>query len=280
MAVYAIGDLQGCYTPLRRLLDQIHFDPASDRLWFAGDLVNRGPESLECLRLVHSLGDQAVTVLGNHDMHLLAVAFRPELQPKPKDTLADILNAPDAGELLDWLRRRPFFHHDAELGYGMVHAGLPPQWDLAQAQACNRELSAVVGGPDYLDFFAVMYGNQPDCWDPDLDGADRLRFILNCFTRMRFVTPEGRLDFDAKGPPGSQPEGLMPWFEAPERRSRQLPLIFGHWSTVGRVTGHNVHALDTGCVWGGRLTAMRLDGDGDEPARETCVDCPTARRPG
>lgn len=277
MAVYAIGDLQGCYTPLRQLLDRIGFDPGADRLWFAGDLVNRGPESLECLRFVRSLGERAVTVLGNHDMHLLAVAFRPELHPKPKDTLAQILDAPDAGELLHWLRQQPFFHHDPELGHAMVHAGLPPQWDLAEAVAREKELSAAVGGPDYAEFFRFMYGNQPDRWDPELEGMDRLRFILNCFTRMRFVTAEGQLDFDAKGPPGSQPEGLMPWYSAPGRASRETPIVFGHWSTVGRVAGHNVHALDTGCVWGGQLTALRLDPD---EAREYCVDCPTARRPG
>jgi bis(5'-nucleosyl)-tetraphosphatase (symmetrical) len=275
MAVFAIGDIQGCHTDLERLLDRINFDPAEDRLWFAGDIVNRGPGSLEALRLVRRLGDKAVAVLGNHDMHLLAVAHGGQRAPGRRDTLAQILDAPDAGDLLDWLRRRPFFHDDPDLGYCLVHAGLPPQWSTGEAAARSAELEAVLQGPDWRDFLAAMYGNQPDLWDPDLSGHDRLRFIVNSFTRMRFVTPEGRLDFRHKGPPGSQPAGLVPWYEAPGRRSAGHHVLFGHWSTLGEVRGHNVYPLDTGCVWGGSLTAFRLDEDGGW----TSVDCPRAPPP-
>ncbi len=276
MATYAIGDIQGCHEELQRFLDRISFDPGRDRLWFAGDIVNRGPDSLAALRLVKSLGEDAVTVLGNHDMHLLAIAYSDAHQPRSKDTLTDILDAADAEELLEWLRRRPFFHHEADRGFAMVHAGLPPQWDLAESAQRSAELEAVLQGPDFRDFLEHMYGNQPDLWDSGLSGYDRLRFIINCFTRMRFVTPQGRLDLKEKGPPGSQPEGLLPWYAVPGRRTADDHIVFGHWSTVGEIHGHNVYPLDSGCVWGGALTGLRLDSDGGWIS----IDCRGYQEPG
>ena len=275
MAVYAIGDLQGCIDPLRRLLDDLEFDPANDRLWFCGDLVNRGPASLETLRFVRGLGDRAVTVLGNHDLHLVAVAYDPHRPVKSRDTLRDILSAPDREELLEWLRRQPLLHHDPGLGYTMVHAGRPPEWALEEARAASAELEAVLAGPDFIGFLREMYGDRPDRWSADLEGMDRLRFIVNCFTRMRYCRADGRLDLAEKGPPDRPAKGLVPWFRVPGRRSRDLKIVFGHWSTLGPVPDENVFALDTGCVWGGRLTALRLDG----PPRGTCVECGPGPRP-
>ena len=277
MAVFAIGDIQGCYDELMQLLERIRFDPTEDHLWFTGDLVNRGPKSLELLRYVRDLGRQAVCVLGNHDLHLLAVASG-TAQTKSGDTLDAVLAAPDRDELLQWLRHLPLLHHDAALGYTLVHAGLPPQWDLETAKACARELETVLQGDDCPEFFRHMYGNEPRRWSPELTGVERLRFIVNCYTRMRYCDADGALDLKVKGAPGSQPAGLMPWFEVPERRSRDLHILFGHWSTVGEIRDRKVHALDTGCVWGGRLTALRLDGDGS--GGWYCVDCLGAQRPG
>jgi bis(5'-nucleosyl)-tetraphosphatase (symmetrical) len=277
MAVFAVGDVQGCHEELKRLLERVRFDAAEDSLWFTGDLVNRGPRSLETLRFVKALGPRTVCVLGNHDLHLLAVAAG-TAEKRRHDTLDELLAAPDRDELLDWLRRRPLLHHDAELGYTLVHAGLPPQWDLALARACARELEEVLRGPGHAQFFRHMYGDKPRRWSPELKGTDRLRFIVNCFTRMRYCTPEGDLDLKAKGAPGSQPPGYLPWFAVPGRASRDLHILFGHWSTLGEVSDENVHALDTGCVWGGRLTAMRLDGD--DSGSWYGVDCPGSQRPG
>jgi bis(5'-nucleosyl)-tetraphosphatase (symmetrical) len=276
MAIFAIGDVQGCYDDLMRLLERIHFDEADDRLWFAGDLVNRGPDSLGVLRFVRKLGKRAVSVLGNHDLHLLAVAAG-AAKRKSSDTLDAILDAKDRDEYLDWLRQRPLLHHDEGLGYTLVHAGLPPQWELAQAQACAHELESVLRGPGYVEFFRHMYGDEPKIWDPKLSGMDRLRFIVNCFTRLRFCTREGGLDLKTKGAPGTQPEGYLPWFEVPGRASARLHLLFGHWSTLGDISSHNVYPLDTGCIWGGRLTCLRLDGDGSDSWY--CVDCPGAQSP-
>ncbi len=277
MAVFAVGDIQGCHDELMQLLERIRFDPAEDHLWFTGDLVNRGPKSLQVLRYVRALGERAVCVLGNHDLHLLAVASG-TAQLKAGDTLDAVLAAPDRDELLHWLRQLPLLHHDATLGYTLVHAGLPPQWDLATAQACARELETVLRGEDCAAFFRHMYGNEPRRWTPALAGMERLRFIVNCYTRMRYCDADGALDLKAKGPPGSQPEGLMPWFEVPGRLNRELHILFGHWSTVGESRDRNVLPLDTGCVWGGRLTALRLDGDGS--GGWYCVDCAGAQRPG
>lgn len=261
MAVYAIGDVQGCLDGLQRLLDRIGFDAAEDRLWFCGDLVNRGPASLETLRFVRQLGEQAVTVLGNHDLHLVAAARDPG-QRRRQDTFDDILNAPDRDELVDWLLRRPLLHHDASLGYTLVHAGLPPQWDLDTANACAREVEGILAGAHAGELLADMYGNEPDLWSDELSGIARWRYIINCFTRMRYVDAAGRLSMKDKGAPGTQAAGLVPWFEHPQRRSKDLHVIFGHWSTLGRAGGDGIYPLDTGCVWGGRLTALQLDEDG------------------
>ncbi|MGH8400013.1 MAG: symmetrical bis(5'-nucleosyl)-tetraphosphatase [Gammaproteobacteria bacterium] len=277
MAIFAIGDVQGCYDDLRRLLDRLDFNPAEDRLWLTGDLVNRGPKSLETLRFVKGLGERAVCVLGNHDLHLLALAAG-HAKSRSTDTLDEILAAQDRDDLLAWLRTRPLLHHDAALGYTLVHAGLPPQWTLETAQACAHELETVLRGPETSGFFAAMYGDQPDRWAADLTGMERLRFIVNCFTRLRFVGPEGQLDLKHKGSPGDQPAGFVPWFEAPNRASAKLHILFGHWSTLGEVSGHTVYALDSGCVWGGKLSALRLDGD--DSGAWYSVDCPGTLRPG
>lgn len=274
MAVYAIGDIQGCYNELQDLLALIHFDANKDQLWFTGDLVNRGPDSLQVLRAVRALGDRAVTVLGNHDLHMLAVAEG--LAPVHKsDTLDEILSAPDRDELLAWLRQQPLLHHDDTLNYTLVHAGLPPQWDLATAQACASEVETVLQSDKYRDFFQHMYGNQPDVWRDDLTGWDRLRFITNSFTRLRYCDANGRFNFKSKGEPGTQPKGDMPWFEVPGRKNQALRVVFGHWSTLGLHRGDNVIALDTGCLWGEQLTAAHLGGDG----AIFCVECPGYSRP-
>ena len=277
MAVYAIGDVQGCLDELQRLLERLRFDPAADRLWFAGDLVNRGPRSLDTLRFIRELGSSAFSVLGNHDLHLLAISRYAD-RLKAKDTLLPILEAPDREQLLDWLRHCPLFHYDAGLGYGLVHAGLPPQWDRELALACSREVEAVLRDDTRCrDFLAHMYGNQPDTWAEDLAGNDRLRFIVNACTRLRYCTPAGTMEFRHSGPPGSQPPGFLPWFEVPDRASRDLQLLFGHWASLGPADSPGIHPLDTGCVWGQQLTALRLD----TPAPERIsIDCPGARRPG
>jgi len=275
MAVYAIGDLQGCYIELRALLDRVGYDRDEDRLWFVGDLVNRGPNSLECLRWVKDLGERAVVVLGNHDLHLLAVAAGNGRKQKPTDTLDAILGAPDSAALLDWLRTRPLLHHDATLGYTMVHAGLPPQWDLATATLCAREVEQALRGPGHLAFLKEMYGDEPDLWSDGLTGMARLRFSVNALTRMRFCSNDGRIDLRAKGAPHTASGDLIPWFTVRERKSAQLHLIFGHWSTLGEAEGFGVYPLDTGCVWGGKLTALRLDGEGGW----TSIPCKGARKP-
>lgn len=268
MAVYAVGDLQGCLDPLRRLLEKIGFDPGRDRLWFCGDLVNRGPASLATLRFVHALGESAVSVLGNHDLHLLAAAYGGDRPLKRRDTMAEVLTAPDRDELLEWLRRRPMLHHDETLRFTLVHAGLPPQWRLETAQAAAAELEAVLGGDRFVDFLRQMYGNLPDLWTPELAGTDRLRFIVNAFTRMRYCRPDGSLELEEKCAPEHAPPGLIPWFRFPGRRSAGLRLVFGHWSTLGDLSEQGAYGLDTGCVWGGRLSALRLD-----DATRIAVEC-------
>ncbi len=265
MAVWAIGDVQGCHDELRALLDRIAFDPARDRLWFVGDLVNRGPKSLEVLRLVRDLGDRAITVLGNHDLHLLAAASGTR-RPNPQDTFDDILSAPDRDLLIDWLRRLPLLHEDAALGVVMVHAGLAPQWTIARAQACATEVEAALRADDYRDFLAAMYGDRPDRWSDDLAGIDRLRFSLNCFTRLRMCDRDGRLHLREKGGPWNRDDDLVPWFAVPGRASAGDRVVFGHWSMLGRHAdeANGVYALDSGCVWGGALTALRLDAPAPE----------------
>ncbi|WP_126452860.1 symmetrical bis(5'-nucleosyl)-tetraphosphatase [Sulfuriflexus mobilis] len=273
MATYAIGDIQGCLNELQRLLEHIDFDTAADRLWLVGDLVNRGPDSAGVLRLILGLGDRATIVLGNHDLHLLAVA-EGHLKYAKHDNLHDVIEAEDGVELLYWLRHLPLMHHDGQLGLSMVHAGLPPQWDLATAQACAKEVEAVLQGPDYVHFLEHMYGNLPDRWDDNLEGLDRLRFITNCFSRLRYCDEHGRLALDEKGPPGSQPAGYAPWFELKGRRTREHTILFGHWSSLGFIDHDNVYGLDTGCLWGHALTALRL-----EDRRIFSIDCPGARKP-
>ena len=263
MAVWAIGDLQGCYGPTQRLLEKIRFDPARDRLWFCGDLVNRGGESLQTLRLVHSLRANAVSVLGNHDLSLLAIAERSRAeQRKVKPDLQQVLFAEDRDVLLDWLRTQPLVHVDRDLGWLMVHAGLAPKWTTAIAEQHAREIERKLRNPeDARRLLRNMYGDQP-AWSPRLRGTDRDRAIINVFTRMRYCSPRGRIAFDEKGAPGTQQPGLYPWYEVPGRVARDLRIVCGHWSSLGLFIGHGVHALDTGAVWGGTLTALQLDADG------------------
>ena len=256
MSTYAIGDIQGCYDELRRLLDTVAFDPANDRLWLVGDLVNRGPQSVEVLRFLRGLGDRAISLLGNHDLHLLVVAAGVR-KPHRSDTLDGILNAPDRGELLDWLRRQRLMH--ADKGYAMVHAGLLPQWSIAQALALAREVEAALQGPDHGEFLARMYGNTPAQWHDGLEGFDRLRVIVNAMTRLRVGTPEGIMEFSHKTAPGDAPAGYLPWFDIPQRASRGTPVLFGHWAALGLTLRPDLLGLDSGCVWGRRLTAVRLE---------------------
>lgn len=271
MAIYAIGDIQGCYDELQRLLEQICFDTRKDWLWIAGDLVNRGPKSLEVLRFIYGLGERAITVLGNHDLHLLAVAAGVQ-SPHFKDTLASVLAAPDRDELLTWLRHRPLLYRDPLLEITLIHAGLPPQWDMAAAQIYARELEAVLQGSHWRDFLAHMYGDEPRQWRDSLKGWDRLRVITNCLTRLRYCDAKGQLSLKFKESPGTQAKGLMPWFKVPSRASRGERIVFGHWATL-EVGAYDrvVFAMDGGCVWGGQLVALRLDNG--EP-QWFSVDCP------
>ena len=257
MPTYAIGDVQGCAEELQRLLDLLRFDPARDRLWFAGDLVNRGPGSLEVLRLVRSLDACSVVVLGNHDLHLLALAEGNTRHAK-KSNLGAILAAPDREDLLIWLRHRPLLHHDRVREFTLVHAGLPPQWSLAEAVDYARELEEVLRGPRYREYLFAMYGNEPSRWSSDLSGMERLRFITNCLTRLRYCTPDGTLALKEKGTLASRPKTLTPWFQCPGRRTRDDRIIFGHWSSLGYWDQDNVWGIDSGCLWGGHLTALRL----------------------
>ncbi len=259
MTTWAIGDLQGCHDALQALLERIGFDPACDRLWFCGDLVNRGGQSLETLRLVKSLAANSVVVLGNHDLSLLAIAERREEdQRKVNADLQRVLFADDRVELLDWLRAQPLFHLDRELGFAMVHAGLAPRWTLDIAAKRAREVEVALRGKRYRRILQQLYGNRPAAWSPRLLGNDRLRAIINVMTRMRFCDLRGRIAFDQKDKPGTQAAGLYPWFEVPGHAVRDLPVVCGHWSTLGLLIGLGVRALDTGCVWGGTLTALAL----------------------
>lgn len=258
MAVYAVGDVQGCFAALQQLLAKINFDPRADRLWFTGDLVNRGPQSAEVMRFVMGLGEAAISVLGNHDLHLLAVAAG-KAKVRQQDTIADVLQSQDRTPLLNWLRQRPLLHHDADLGLTLIHAGLLPQWDLEMATGLASEVETVLRGSDADEFFVHMYGNQPQVWREDLAGWDRLRVIVNAFTRLRYCDNKGRMDLSPTGPPGSQPQHLLPWFQLPDRRTKHLTIIFGHWSALGIWQKDGVIGLDTGCVWGRALSAVRLD---------------------
>ena len=280
MAVWAIGDLQGCYGPTQRLLEKIRFDPAADRLWFCGDLVNRGGESVQTLRLVHSLRASAVTVLGNHDLSLLAIAERSEAERrKVNPDLQGVLFADDHAVLLDWLRQQPLLHVDRTLGWMMVHAGLAPKWTVAMAEQHAQEVERKLRGRDARKLLKNMYGNQP-AWSPRLRGFERDRAIINVFTRMRYCSPRGRIAFDEKGAPGTQQPGLYPWYEVPGRAERELRIACGHWSALGLFIGHGVHALDTGAVWGGKLTALQLDSEDLRVVQVPGRDVSPAGRPG
>jgi len=259
MAVYAVGDIQGCYQPLKSLLKKINFNEQSDTLWLAGDLVNRGPRSLDVLRFVQSLGERAITVLGNHDLHLIAVAYGHRKHSK-KDTLDGILNAPDADELIDWLRRQKLAHLDTEAGYFMSHAGIPPCWSVQQALDLAGEVERCLQSEHIDAYLQAMYGNEPDTWSDSLQGVERLRTITNYLTRMRFCDANGRLDLETKEGADKAIKGFAPWFSYHNPSLDRLNLLFGHWAALeGKVTLTHVHALDTGCVWGSRLRAMRLD---------------------
>lgn len=272
MSTYVIGDVQGCLGAFESLLEAIAFDPVRDRLWLTGDLVNRGEDSAGMLRWCMAHDASIVAILGNHDLHLLAVAegFVP---PHKKDTLEAILTAPDRDELLDWLRRRPLLHREGR--WLMVHAGLMPQWDAKTAESLAHELETVLRGEDYRGFLRGMYGNEPRHWSEALAGQDRLRLIANAMTRMRFLHADGGLEFLHKCAPADAPAGLIPWFDMPGRQSRDTRVVFGHWSTLGLYVREDVVALDTGCLWGGRLTALRL-----EDERFFQVDCVARRQPG
>lgn len=251
MSTYAIGDVQGCFDELRALLAECRFNAIRDRLWFVGDLVNRGPKSLETLRFAKDLGGGAVVVLGNHDLHLVA-QFEGCERPRKDDTFAEVLDAPDARALVDWLRTRPMMH--VEGAWAMVHAGLLPQWSIGKASRLGKEVETALAGPGYKEFLKNMYGSKPEQWSDALTGWDRLRVIVNAMTRMRFCTAEGRMEFRSKGT--AAPEGFRPWFEF--RHDRES-IVCGHWSALGLKTAEKLAALDSGCVWGGRLTAMRLE---------------------
>ena len=270
MTRFAIGDVQGCHDELRALVREIGFSPDRDRLWFVGDLVNRGPDSLGVLRYVRSLGDSAVVVLGNHDLHLLAVALGGRRKTKKGDTLESVLGAPDRDVLLEWLLGLPLAHHDADAGDLLVHGGLIPQWSANDAVALSREVESALAR-DARAVFDEMYGDRPDTWSEKLRGMDRLRFAINVFTRMRYCTAAGRIDLRRKDAPDAPArDELRPWFEIEQRRSQPARVVFGHWSTLGFYRGRNVLGLDTGCVWGGELTAIDLDRASARPVATKC----------
>ncbi len=259
MAVYVIGDLQGCYDSLQKLLTSLDFDLAKDRLWFAGDLVNRGPDSLKVLRFVKSLGDRAATVLGNHDLHLLA-AYSSVTKLKSSDTLNKVLSAPDCDEIMHWLRFQPLLHHDIDLNFSLVHAGIYPGWHISEAISRANEVESILQSPQYKNFLSNMYGNKPDIWSDELEGMDRLRFITNVFTRMRYLNSDLSLDLTATGTPSKLKNiNVIPWFEFKQSAIKFNRVAFGHWSTLSTGQYENCFALDSGCVWGGQMTALRID---------------------
>lgn len=274
MALYLIGDVQGCDEALGRLLDTVGFSPSRDRLVVLGDLVNRGPDSLAALRRLMALEHSAQCLLGNHDLHLLAVA-QGVRKPHRSDTLDGILGAPDRGALLDWIRQRPLAL--MEHGWLLVHAGVLPQWSDTDALELAHEVEMVLQGPDWSDFLHRMYGNTPARWQATLSGADRWRVIVNAFTRLRFCSAQGEMEFATKSAAAMPPPGFVPWYAVPGRRTATVPVAFGHWSTLGRLREPRLLALDTGCVWGGCLSAARIDADGLECFE---VRCPQAQAPG
>jgi len=274
MSTYVIGDIQGCYDELWQLLDQLDFNSDNDRVIFAGDLVNRGPKSLEVLRFVKNLGKAADAVLGNHDLHLLAIKHG-NLSHAKGTSLDAILSAPDRIDLLDWLQHRPMMIYLEDLQTSVIHAGLPPQWTLKEALTHAAELEQTIQSDKADRFFKKMYGNEPLKWDDELQGIKRLRFITNCFSRLRYCTAKGKLGLEEKGTPGSQNKSLMPWFDVPGRKTADDRILFGHWSTLGLVDRHTACCLDTGCLWGGFLTAMRV-----EDSKVFQLDCKGELKPG
>ncbi len=268
MATYAIGDIQGCYKALRQLLAKLAFDASQDRLWLVGDLVNRGPQSLETLQYIRSLGDAVSCVLGNHDIHLIACHAGVKTCP-PTSSLTQILRHTEADEIVTWLRQQPLLHFDEKLNWLMVHAGLLPQWDFTLAQQCAHEVEAQLKGADYAEFLSYAYGHTPAQWQDNLSQQQRLRISLNAFTRLRVCDLQGRMNFEFKGELGAQAEDLHAWFDVP-RKSSQLRIVFGHWSALGLKQSKNILAIDTGCLWGQQLTAARLD---TEPATIVSLDC-------
>jgi bis(5'-nucleosyl)-tetraphosphatase (symmetrical) len=271
---YLVGDVQGCCDALDRLLAEIGFTPSRDRLLLIGDLVNRGPQSLATLKRIRSFDDAATCLLGNHDLNLLAVAHGVR-KLRRGDTVGDILDSKRRDDWIDWLRRQRLAHrHD---GWLLVHAGVPPQWDAEQTLALAAEVETQLRGPGLVPLLREMYGDEPARWDAALAGAARMRFIVNALTRMRFCSDDGRLDFSSKEGAGAAPPGTMPWFDVPGRRTAGVPIAFGHWSTLGLLNRPDVLAIDTGCVWGGALTAVRIDGGRREVVQ---VKCAQAQRPG
>ncbi|MBJ7222818.1 MULTISPECIES: bis(5'-nucleosyl)-tetraphosphatase (symmetrical) ApaH [unclassified Brenneria] len=259
MSTYLIGDVHGCLVELKALLAQVSFNPEQDTVWLTGDLVARGPDSLQVLRFVRSLGASVRMVLGNHDLHLLAV-YAGIGRNKPKDRLNDLLNAPDVDDLINWLRRQPLLQVDDHLKLVMAHAGITPQWDLETAKMCAREVESILASDSYPLFLDTMYGDMPNHWSPELSGLPRLRFSTNVFTRMRYCFSGGQLDMICKEPPTQAPSLLKPWFELPSQITDEYAIAFGHWASLdGQGTPENIYALDTGCCWGGKLTMLRWD---------------------
>ena len=272
MPVYAIGDIQGCLASLKLLLKKIDFKAGQDQVWFVGDLVNRGPESLETLRFIHSLGDSARCVLGNHDIHLIACHAGVK-SCKPQSSLNAVLEDAEADRWIHWLRQQPLLHHDPQLDWLMVHAGLLAEWDLATAKQCANELESQLRSDNYVEFITNIYGDEPRQWSTTLEQSERWRLSMNAFTRMRMCDQQGALDFSYKGSLEKNDTGLRPWFEL-ERANQEQRIIFGHWSALGLIKRDNLLAIDTGCLWGNKLTAARIDCD--SPII-TSIDCPSYR---
>jgi len=270
MSIYAIGDVQGCLDHLQRLLEKIKFDPKKDKLWFSGDLVNRGPKSLETLQFIKDLGDSALTVLGNHDLHLLAMSAGNMRYLKKDDSLKQVLNAPDCDELTSWLKQQKLIHTDKNLKLSLVHAGIHPSWSIKKANKMARQVEAVLQSKQADNFLRNMYGNRPKTWNKAKKEYDKLRFIVNCFTRMRYVYRNGRLDFQYNSDVGSQPGRLIPWFLHPKSKLKKNKLIFGHWARLSIRQTDNVYAVDTGCLWGGRLSALEIN---EKETKWHSIDC-------
>jgi bis(5'-nucleosyl)-tetraphosphatase (symmetrical) len=272
VAIYAVGDIQGCFDELEALLSHVGFQRGTDQLWCVGDLVNRGPKSLQVLRFVTELGADARIVLGNHELNLIAIAAGVR-ELRPQDTVQDILDAADGSQLIEWLTGQPLIYREPGIPFTMVHAGLAPQWDVAEAAMLAGEVHEALNGDRRAGYLSHMYGNEPDRWETALDGWPRLRFITNALTRIRFVDCDGRLNLSEAGPPGSQPESLTPWYASNIRSSYGERIVFGHWASLQSEQAldpvHGVYHLDTGCVWGRTLTALRLD---DE--RYFSIPCP------